>query len=365
MANFSSSGLTFFVFVIVFTIICGIFILLRLWAATVSRRPLYLDDAFILFAYANCIALGGVGLWAAVNGLGKPGAELSNEEIDVIAKLIITSDVCWLLASVFVKMSILWLYRRIFAVRSFAYWCWALMAINGCYGASFLIVYLTNCTPVDQLWNPSPDGHCRDMQISDFATVGINLFLDLAILFLPLPTLWGLQLPPRKKLVVTIMFSFGFATIAIMIWRITATIQTRADPDFTLHLGLIGLISFFELWFGIIVACIPTLAPLFRTYGGPLFDKLRVKLHAKSEGYSSPGSYALSDFRYNTFRNKQDKYNRIDGSQELTHVENGLQEPRGNGMAVTTEIVSTSEVRPHSESMQGISASHIWSDINK
>ncbi|KAI1080905.1 hypothetical protein F5B20DRAFT_537833 [Whalleya microplaca] len=106
MANFSSSGLTFFVFVIIFTVVCGIFLLLRLWAATVSRRSLYLDDAFILFAYVslsqsmhpaytkctvgsqtNCIALGGVGLWAAVNGLGKSGAELSPEELAANAKV--------------------------------------------------------------------------------------------------------------------------------------------------------------------------------------------------------------------------------------------------------------------------------------
>lgn len=108
-------------------------------------------------------------------------------------------------------MSILWLYRRIFAVAHFRRYCLVLLIINGCYGISFLIVYLTNCTPVDQLYNPHPDGHCRDMQISDFATVGINILLDIAILVLPLPTLWSLQLPVRKKVVITIMLSFGLA----------------------------------------------------------------------------------------------------------------------------------------------------------
>ncbi|KAI5862502.1 hypothetical protein GGS23DRAFT_570527 [Durotheca rogersii] len=364
MANFSSSGLTFFVFVIVFTVICGIFLLLRLWAATVSRRPLYLDDAMILFAYANCIALGGVGLWAAVNGLGKPGSELSEEEIVVNAKLIITSDVCWLFASVFVKMSILWLYNRIFAIREFRRWCWALMAVNGCYGVSFLVVYLTNCTPVDQLWNPTPDGHCRDMQISDFATVAINMLFDLAILLLPLPTLWGLKLPLRKKIVVTIMFSFGIATIAIMIWRIVATLRTRADPDFTLHLGTIGLISFFELWFGIIVACMPTLAPLFRAYAKPLVSKLK----AGPDGSSSSASYALADLPRQAFGRNNihgSKYDRIDGGKDAVRGEARSQEPHGRGMIVTTEIFSTSEYRTKPGPMQGSSVGHIWSDVDE
>jgi hypothetical protein len=49
-----------------------------------------------------------------------------------------------------------------------------------------------------------------------------------------------------------------------MLYRIGLTVQYRDDPDFTVHLALIGLVSGFEVWFGIIIACIPTLAPLFR-----------------------------------------------------------------------------------------------------
>lgn len=49
-----------------------------------------------------------------------------------------------------------------------------------------------------------------------------------------------------------------------MIWRVIWTQEYRANPDFTTYLSKIGIVSGFELWFGIIVACIPTLAPLFR-----------------------------------------------------------------------------------------------------
>lgn len=123
------------------------------------------------------------------------------------------SNVCWLLGSVFVKLSILWLYHRLFATKEFRRWSWPMLALVNCYGIAFLVVFLTNCTPPDQLWNPRPNGHCRDMQYSDYATVSINLFLDLAILILPMPTLWSLQLPVRKKVIVTVMFSFGFAWV--------------------------------------------------------------------------------------------------------------------------------------------------------
>ncbi|KAK5993996.1 hypothetical protein PT974_07435 [Cladobotryum mycophilum] len=355
MADFSASGLICFILIIVFTVICGIFLLLRLWAAKISGRSFYPDDGFILFAYANCIALGGVGLWAALNGLGKSLVDLTKEEIAISAKLVMASNVCWLLASVFVKMSILWLLYRIFAVQPFRRWCMALMTINACYGVSFLPVYMTNCTPVDQLWNPHPGGHCRDMQISDFGTIGINLFLDLAILLLPLPTLWGLQLPRRKKIVATIMFSFGVATIGFMIWRIKATITTRADPDFTKHGALIGTISFFELWFGIIVACIPTLAPLFKTYVKPMVTK------SKTSSASS-GPYALAGLRSKN-RNVRTKYDVIYGSSDLTNTETQSEENMGPCLAVTTEIASAPAYYPGPQSTLGANVIHVRSDI--
>jgi hypothetical protein len=125
--------------------------------------------------------------------------------------LILASDVCWLLGSVFVKLSILWLYQRVFTVEVFQRWAWGLMAVVGCYGVSFLVVFLTNCEPVDQLWNPQPDGHCRDQQYSDYATIGINLVLDIAILVLPMPMVWRLKMALNKKIIVTVMFSLGLA----------------------------------------------------------------------------------------------------------------------------------------------------------
>ena len=83
------------------------------------------------------------------------------------------------------------------------------MALTGAYCIGFFCVYMTNCEPIDQMWNPHPNGECRKGSESDYSTLAINMFLDLAILILPLPALWSLKLPTRKKIVVSIMFSFG------------------------------------------------------------------------------------------------------------------------------------------------------------
>jgi hypothetical protein len=65
------------------------------------------------------------------------------------------------------------------------------------------------------------------------------------------------------------------STVGIMVWRLHETIVPR--PDFVYSLADIGLLSLMELWLGIIVACLPTLAPLLKTYVKPALSKLSLR----------------------------------------------------------------------------------------
>ncbi|GKT46423.1 uncharacterized protein ColSpa_06604 [Colletotrichum spaethianum] len=171
-------------------------------------------------------------------------------------------------------MAILWLYTRIFATAQFKRWSRILMGITGAYGVAFLILFMSRCSPMSQQWAPVPDGHCRDITIDQIVSVTINIVIDVAMTALPMPALWGLQMPLRNKVAVSAMFGMGFATIGIMIWRLINTVTTIGDLDFVYNLRDIGLISLLELWIGIIIACLPTLGPLFKTYVKPAVSKL-------------------------------------------------------------------------------------------
>lgn len=53
------------------------------------------------------------------------------------------------------------------------------------------------------------DGHCGD-QIALYMTGGIfNLILDVTVVVLPMPMLWGLQMPRGKKVALTGVFGLG------------------------------------------------------------------------------------------------------------------------------------------------------------
>jgi hypothetical protein len=57
-----------------------------------------------------------------------------------------------------------------------------------------------------------------------------------------------------------------YSTIGVMCWRIDVTVEsTKPDYDFYFRLPTLALIVMLELWLSIVVACVPTLAPVEKT----------------------------------------------------------------------------------------------------
>lgn len=71
-------------------------------------------------------------------------------------------------------------------------------------------------------------------------------------------------------------------------YRLDQTVN--GDPDPMLSMARIGLLSNMELWLGIIVACIPTMAPFARTYIQPSLSKVFSKIYGSSSGPSKEGT---------------------------------------------------------------------------
>ncbi|KAL6861929.1 hypothetical protein J3F83DRAFT_746202 [Trichoderma novae-zelandiae] len=332
-----SRGIQLLIWLCVFTVLCIVFIGLRFWAAAISRRRLFPDDAMVVFALANTVALEGVVIWAIFNGMGKHTNELTMDEYGVQFKLILASGVTWLLGTVFIKLSVLWLYTRIFAVKPFLYWAYVMMGVVGAYGIAFLVLFMTQCHPISQQWDPVPGGSCRNIVVQELTSVSLNMVIDIAIVILPLPALWSLQLAVRSKLVVSVMFSIGFITIAIMAWRLQFTISTVNDTDFVYNLFDIGLISMLELWLGIIAACIPTLGPLLKTYVKPVITRLTELSDGNNirlKSAATAGSKA--DSRSTLYAKKQ--YSQIEDGSSRSFPGNG--QDLGNHTGTVTTIKS-------------------------
>jgi hypothetical protein len=297
------------IWMIVFTILDALLVGLRFWAAFMTRRAIYADDYLIVFSLATTWALQGVMIWGIFNGMGMNTVDLTPKQLSIQLQLIPAAYVTWTVATTAFKLSVLFLYIRIMSWPILKRLSYTIMGLSMAYCISFMAVFLTTCTPdISQLWNPRPDGHCRDLNIGQLGSVSTNLGLDVLIIALPMPFLWRLQMPRRNKIVVTLAFSLGFITIGIMIWRIYDLVTSANNPqnDFVRHLPTLALTTTLELWICIIIACVPTIGPIVRTHLKPIITKLSggsdpsrpsdLPLHKLTFGRGRFGSEARSGY---------------------------------------------------------------------
>ena len=116
----------------------------------------------------------------------------------------------------FIKLSILIQYLRIIVpIRNANLPLF--VAIQVCiwsifsFSAIYLFMSIFNCNPREKTWNPLiTNGHCFNTNTNAEITGILNVISDFAILVLPMPCLWKLQIPLRKKLLVMGMFATGF-----------------------------------------------------------------------------------------------------------------------------------------------------------
>lgn len=83
------------------------------------------------------------------------------------------------------------------------------MAVSCCLLVIVLFQVGFLCRPFEFNWNKNIPGHCADTNPAYEAVGVINLITDLTIVILPMPALWGLQIPAGRKVALTFMFGVG------------------------------------------------------------------------------------------------------------------------------------------------------------
>lgn len=84
------------------------------------------------------------------------------------------------------------------------------MALTICYFVSVLLEAFLMCHPVAYTWNKSvAKGSCTNLNLAYLLAGITNLLIDALVVILPMPMLWGLQLPLSKKLGLAGMFGLG------------------------------------------------------------------------------------------------------------------------------------------------------------
>lgn len=109
------------------------------------------------------------------------------------------------------KCAILLLYVRVFTTsnKRFTVAVWVVGIFVCATGITTIVGSVFQCTPVARNWDISVRGHCINKL--DFAryTAIPNVVTGFVMLFLPLPTVWHLNITIQQKIALTATFLHG------------------------------------------------------------------------------------------------------------------------------------------------------------
>lgn len=113
-----------------------------------------------------------------------------------------------------IKLSVLFLWKRMFGhVRTFAICCWVMIGLIIAWSIAFFFATLFQCgTHWEWNWAPIATFSRNCPNSVDMFTVymATDIFTDFIIMYMPVPIIWRLHMPMRKKIGVTSIFMFGF-----------------------------------------------------------------------------------------------------------------------------------------------------------
>ncbi|KAK8012183.1 major facilitator superfamily protein [Apiospora arundinis] len=212
-----------------------------------------------------------------IYGLGTDLWTLDDIHINIVLILFYIAEFAYVIESTLTKISILLLYLRIFPDRKFRKHVFMLMVVMALFCAAFVVTLLTYCVPFDYTWmrwNNERHGKCINMDAQTYTCAALNIVLDIVIFFMPIPQLKILTFPPplrmkldlswKKKMGIIFTFLVGLFVTICSVVRLHALIDWTLSTNPTMDYAKLAVWSLVELDVGVICACMPGMAGLFR-----------------------------------------------------------------------------------------------------
>jgi hypothetical protein len=134
----------------------------------------------------------------------------SRSSVDRSSQLSFASQIAFALSITAAKLSILFLYHRVFRTHRFKIIGIVLGLFLVGWGVAFPLTVVFNCTPISYFWDKSvPGGRCIDAETMSYVLATISTCTDVVVWALPIPWLWGLQMSVAKRLGIIATFALG------------------------------------------------------------------------------------------------------------------------------------------------------------
>ncbi|KAJ5559067.1 hypothetical protein N7535_009068 [Penicillium sp. DV-2018c] len=245
---------------VVFPILALLAVCLRFYVRFRTKRAPWGDDYAVLISVLLTAVYAGLTIAQTRWGMGLSQAYFPPENIVPFSKIQYAGGPVYTLNLLAFKLALLMSYYRIGGfVKSYRVTIVIAIVICAATQVVFTFIMSLECRPISKQWDVTVSGKC--IEVVSFY-YGTNLGFDVAIIILPLPVLWKLQLDRKQKYVLIGMFGLGFFVTIIQIIRIFSVKNLKTVTD---SQGLI-LWSIVEVSLGAIITCIPTFSPLFKSF---------------------------------------------------------------------------------------------------
>ncbi|KAL9105598.1 MAG: hypothetical protein Q9227_009256 [Pyrenula ochraceoflavens] len=224
-----------------------------------------------------------------------------------------------------------------------------------------ILIGLLICRPISKFWNAEEDGTCGNQNDGFAAVSAVDIFVDLLIIFLPIPHILRLNMATSKKVGLTAIFLLGLVTIAITAVRIWVQLSTPYT-DFTYHSTPIYIWTAVEWAVAMMVACGAGLRPVLEKVMTLKAVSWLLSSWRTSSQHSSNKTYATDAKSMRTFKPVDEielALNPMSARQVrgLAHVEAGG-DPESDG--VRGWETGSNENHP-----QGINVQSEWSVLSE
>lgn len=165
-----------------------------------------------------------------------------------------------------IKLSVLCFYLRMFVNRGLRKSTKFVIAFVLLWTVGNILQVFLICRPFAATYDPTVPGTCGD-QVGSFIAIGaFNIITDVLIFFLPIHTIWNLQMKTRAKVGVVAVFLIGILTSIVGIFRIVSLLSVDLKSNLTGTVVYADFLSTIEPNLAVLCVSLPVLGPLLTSF---------------------------------------------------------------------------------------------------
>ncbi|KAK8079479.1 hypothetical protein PG997_007297 [Apiospora hydei] len=193
------------------------------------------------------------------HGLGRHLWNVTAGQIAGYYRYLLLFALAYIWSPTLAKLAILVLYRQINPFKTFRICVYITAAAITIYTIIFTALFAGPC-------NPGSLSNLTCLDNIAFTQAILNMFIDVVLIVIPIPMIYGLHMPLRQKIIIWFILALGSAAVVASIVRIAYIRNMMVNPDATWTQAYAALWSSIEMNFAIACNCMARLRPFVRAH---------------------------------------------------------------------------------------------------